>query len=268
MKQRLAISIITFNSERTIERVLEAIAPLDPAVIQVVDSGSTDATLDICKRYGAKIIHRAWDGPVAQNAFAFEQLADYDWTLSLDSDEIIDADLKEHILEIISTPDSPFAGWEFTRKLEFLGAELNHAFFPEWKMRLFRSDCVTVTGMGRDYLGGHNKYSVEGQTGRLRGVCIHASWDSVTSMLNSYVRYGTRHATYVGTGGKWTNILFNPPVCFVKLFFLKSGYRDGPRGFLVCTGAAIGNLIKHLLVYTNRNIEGGAATPRQEKACK
>lgn len=251
MKNRLAVSIITCNSERTIERVLEAVAPLE-ADILVVDSGSKDRTLEICERFGAKILHRDWNGPVDQNQFAFNELRDYDWTLSLDSDEIIDEELREHIREVVDDDESPIRGWELTRKLEFLGAELNHAFFPEWKMRLFRSDEVVVTGMGRNYLGGHNKYSVEGEVGRLRGVCIHASWDSSSAMFHSYVRYGTRHASYVGTGGSLANVIFNPPVCFFKLYFLKQGFRDGARGLLVCAAAAIGNLQKHLMVYGDR----------------
>lgn len=251
MRSRLAISIVAFNSERTIERVLESVAPLE-ADIQVVDSGSTDRTLEICEKYGAKILHRAWDGPCAQNEYSFNQLTDYNWTLSLDSDEIIDEELREHIREVVDDEGSEVNGWELTRKLEFLGAELNHAFFPEWKMRLFRSDQVTVTGMGRDRLGGHNKYIVPGELGRLRGVCLHASWDSVSAMFHSYVRYGTRHASYVGTGGKLSNVLFNPLVCFFKYYCLKQGFRDGVRGFLVCIAAAIGNLQKHLMVYADR----------------
>lgn len=251
MKPRLAISIVTFNSERTIERVLDAVAPLE-ADIQVVDSGSTDRTLEICEKHGAKILHRAWDGPCAQNEYSFNQLRDYDWTLSLDSDEIIDAELRDHIREVVADESSSILGWELTRKLEFLGAELNHAFFPEWKMRLFRSDQFTVTGMGKDRLGGHNKYIVPGELGRLRGVCLHASWDSVSSMFHSYVRYGTRHASYVGTGGRLRNVLFNPAICFFKYYLLKQGFRDGVRGFLVCMAAAMGNFQKHLMVYADR----------------
>lgn len=256
MKNRLAITIVTCNSERTIERVLKAVEPLG-ADILVVDSGSTDSTLETCERFGAKILHREWNGPCDQNRFAFDQVADYDWTLSLDSDEIIDEELREHIREVVDDEESPNRGWELTRKLEFLGAELDHAFFPEWKMRLFRSDEVIVTGMGRNYLGGHNKYSVEGPVGRLRGVCLHASWESVPAMFHSYVRYGTRHARYVGTGGSLANVIFNPPVCFLKYFVLKRGFRDGARGLLVCAAAAIGNLQKHLMVYADRKTGRG-----------
>ncbi|MEO0415037.1 MAG: glycosyltransferase family 2 protein [Verrucomicrobiota bacterium] len=261
----LAISIISCNSERTIRRVLESVAPLK-AHIQVVDSGSTDATISICEEFGAHIIHRDWNGPVEQNAFAFDQLKGFSWTLSLDSDEIIDDAMREHIKEVVEDVKCPNDGWEISRKLEFLGEILDHTFQPEWRMRLFRSDLVKVTGMGRNNLGGHNKYEVPGDVGKLRGTCYHASWESVSAMFRSYVRYGARHASYVGTGGSLANVIFNAPHCFFKFFVLKKGFRDGHRGLLVCAAAAMGNLMKHLMVYSNNRLAKEGGEVKEERA--
>jgi glycosyltransferase involved in cell wall biosynthesis len=252
MKQ-LGIALTTFNSERTIRRVLGALQPLDPEMV-TVDSGSTDATLEICREFGCRILQKPWDGPVAQKQYAINQLAT-PWILLVDSDEIMDQSLVESIRRVITSPNPECDAWSLSRSMHFAGRTLSHAFCHEWRLRLFRRGTGQVIGMGKDQKGGHDQIEVAGSVGRLDGICIHDSWSSVPEVFRSYIKYGTRHADFVGTGGGLVNILGNPVVTFTKLYFLKQGFRDGWRGLVLCLGAMFGTAFKHILVYTDKKME-------------
>jgi glycosyltransferase involved in cell wall biosynthesis len=104
---QLSVVIITFNEEANIGRTLQSVHPLvsdGKGEVIIVDSGSTDRTVEIAKSHGAKVFVEEWKGYAAQKNSAIDK-ATGDWILSLDADEFIDTDTAETIRDLISRPD-------------------------------------------------------------------------------------------------------------------------------------------------------------------
>jgi glycosyltransferase involved in cell wall biosynthesis len=118
----LSVVIITFNEEANIGRTLESVKPLvadGKGEIIVVDSGSTDRTVEIAKSFGAKVLVEEWKGYASQKNSAIDK-AEFDWILSLDADECIDADMAVTIPDLISRPDL-YAAAQMQKEARSLG---------------------------------------------------------------------------------------------------------------------------------------------------
>ncbi len=242
----LCAVIPTKDNMRTIQACLESILPVTRDII-VVDSGSTDGTLAICEKFGAKIIHRDWPGMVKQRQFCLDQAENYDWILILDSDEALDEELRNAIISLRETAvDAQIEGFTFNRKVWFMGGWLHHVFQPEPRLRVVRGGSAVVSGVGPDGLGGHDKLVVNGRIASLKGTCKHDSWKDLDDMLQSYIRLGRRAAQYDPKPSKPYMIFLNPLVAFIKQYILKQGYKDGHRGLIASAGVACGTMIKQI----------------------
>jgi len=135
--KRLAVAIITKNNIRTIEETVVSVQGLCDHIL-VVDSGSTDGTIEFCKSQGVEVAHRDWPGVADQKQFCIDACADYQWVLSLDSDESLDETLFEGVKSIVAENDSQYDGYSFNRKVWFMNGWLDNVFQPEFRMRLFR----------------------------------------------------------------------------------------------------------------------------------
>src|SRR5579859_4766878 len=139
----LSVVIITFNEEANIARTLASVQPLvadGKGEIIVVDSGSTDRTVEIAKSFGAKVFIEEWKGFAAQKNSAIDKAAG-DWILSLDADEELSAGLGEVIARAMGPDDdsAKISGAWISRKNFFLGRWIRHGgFYPDRKLRLFR----------------------------------------------------------------------------------------------------------------------------------
>lgn len=242
----LAVAMCACNNIRTIKRALDSVHHLARRVV-VVDSGSTDGTIEHCRSIGAQVIERAWPGHVAQKQFAIDQCTDCQWTLLLDSDESLEPPLQDSVRLALQTNSSQYTGWLLNRKVFFLDGWLHHVFQPEWRLRLFRSGLGRVVGTDP-----HDRIEVDGATGRLQGDLRHDSWLDLRDMLERYIAYGRRSAQTGARGGSLRHILFNPPAAFTKQFLFKQGFRDGWRGLIASGGAAAGVMIKHLFIAHSR----------------
>lgn len=237
----LAVAITAFNSMRTIQRTLESVRGLARAVV-VVDSGSTDGTIECCRRMGATVIEHPWMGYGEQKRISIRHCAGHGWILVLDSDESVEPALAADMRRAIENDDGACDGYEVNRKMWFLGGWLRHTFQPEWRLRLFRAGRGEVEG---DL---HEAIVVRGRTGRLAGDLRHDSYAGVEDMLRRHVRYASVHAAHGGAGGSLFRILFSPSAAFVKQLLLRRGLLDGWRGILMAGGMASHALMKHLLV--------------------
>ena len=123
----LAICYTTFNSMRTIERSLESALTLSNRIV-VVDSGSTDGTLELCRDRGAEVVHRDWTNPTEQKAFAMSFCTEQAWTLLLDSDETVLEDLADSIRSSMANASPDESGFELNRVTWLDGRALRHAF--------------------------------------------------------------------------------------------------------------------------------------------
>jgi glycosyltransferase involved in cell wall biosynthesis len=230
----LSVVLITQNEERNLPRTLESVLPLvrdGKGEIIVVDSGSTDRTVEIAQSFGAKIFVEPWKGFAAQKNSAMDK-ASMDWVLQLDADEPLEPELAAEIEPALKS-SSGISGFWIPRKNFFLGRWIRHGgFYPDPKLRLVRR------GAGRfeDY-GAHPTMKVVGPTGRLSHALLHAAYPTLRGYIdhmNSYSSMGAEVAVAQGHRGfSFANIVIRPLLTFFYNYFIRLGFLDGREGLLL-----------------------------------
>ena len=249
----LSVVIITFNEEANIGQTLKSAMPLvsdGKGEIVVVDSGSTDRTVEIAKSFGAKVFIEEWKGFAAQKNSAIDK-AEGEWILSLDADEEVDQDLLDELTKgqpgnwcltmkqnsgIHQSRTSEAVGFFIRRKNHFLGRWIRHGgFWPDPKLRLFRR------GKGRfEDRAVHEDLRVDGPTNLIeRGALLHHSYPTISDYIEHMNRYSSLGAEMVLAEGKGTvrfsfiNILLRPAFTFIYNYFFRLGFLDGREGLLL-----------------------------------
>jgi glycosyltransferase involved in cell wall biosynthesis len=237
----LSVVIITYNEEANIARTLKSVQPLvgdGKGEIIVVDSGSTDRTVEIAKSFGAKVFVEQWKGYAAQKNSAIDK-ATGDWILSLDADEEVSNELKKEIDEIWRGPAEDGFGSEdgywLKRKNQFLGRCLRHGgFWPDPKLRMFRR------GMGRvEGRAVHETFQVTGRLGTLYYPLIHHSYPTLHDYIDHMNHYSSLGAEMVATKAKGKvrfsviNIVLRPLATFIYNYIFRLGFLDGREGLLL-----------------------------------
>jgi len=230
---QLSICIITLNEEGDLPRLLKSAEGLGDEIV-VVDSGSTDRTVEIARAAGARVLTRAWTNYAEQKNFAAAQ-ASADWILLLDADEEVSEELRASILRWKS--DKPqFPVYEIARLAWFLGAWIRHSrWYPDWQRRLFDRRAALFSGAI------HESLQFEGKAGRLRGDLLHYTVHSLEEQRKKSEEYSTLMAKAMfekgrrnWRGAKW----FATPWTWFRYFVLAAGFLDGYRGFLIASVAA------------------------------
>ncbi|MFG0283819.1 MAG: glycosyltransferase family 2 protein [Phycisphaerales bacterium JB039] len=255
---RLSVAIVCRNNERTIGRTLESVRGLADEIV-AADSGSTDGTIGLLESAGARIIRSEWKGHIATKQMALEACGG-EWVLSLDSDESPTAALRESIEAALREPGGR-AGFEVNRKVFYRGRPLNHAWQPEWRLRLVQRGACRWAGLDpHDYL---EPVEAGAQIGRLAGDLRHDSFETFVEHFNAQVAHGrtmARSLAATGARGSRVRLMTSPPTAFLKQLVLKSAWRDGTAGWLAASSAALGALAKHaaLLELTRTASDEGA----------
>ena len=248
----LAVCYTAFNSMRTMERSLDAAQRLSSRVV-VVDSGSTDGTIELCRARGIDPVHRDWTNPTEQKAFAMTFCSDATWLLLLDSDETVLDDLESEIRGALGKAGPEDTGFELNRRTWFDGQPLRHAFQPEWRLRLVRTDRARILA---DPSGVHDRLEVtDGRIHRLGGFLRHDSWEDAADMLRRGVSWGVQTGRAAGKGGRVVNLLFNPGLAFMKQLLGRRAILDGWRGWVASAGVASQTLAKHIAIMEHRERE-------------
>lgn len=198
------------------------------------------------------MVHRAWEGMLAQRAFCLEQAAPHAWILLLDSDESVEPDLRESILHAMRGNDPAIDAYELNRKVFFEGDWLHHTFQPEHRVRLVRGGRGRVAGSGPTGRGIHDRIEVPGRVGRLTGVLRHDSWFDLEDFWTRSIRYSRDAARTGERGGGVADVLFRPGLAFIKQYVLRQGFRDGWRGFLMASMLSVGNGMKQVTIAMRR----------------
>jgi glycosyltransferase involved in cell wall biosynthesis len=245
--KRVSGFVITYNEEANIADCLESIRWADELV--VVDSYSEDGTVDLARRYTDRVIQRPFEGYVSQASFAFEQTTG-DWVIWLDADERLTPEATEEARAFLEMPDAGgYDGFAFKRKTWFLGRWITHGgWYPQYRVRLMRRQAAAITGQEP-----HIRAVVAGRTKRLKGEILHFSYPGG---ILDYVRRSADHAERgaltrfrAGRRFSWVRFLLEPPLVFLKSYFLGLGLLDGLAGFVVAVGTAHYRFIRNVRLW-------------------
>ncbi len=227
---RLSVAVIALNEEERIRACLESVAWADEVV--VVDSGSSDKTVEIAREFTDRVLFRAWTGYGAQKNFAVAQCQG-DWLLSLDADERVSDALRKEIAATLAE-NPPLAGFWIPRQNFFQGQWIRHGgFYPDYQLRLFRRDRGTFSEEAV-----HESVRIGGPTGRLRAPLVHQSYRGIEDFLsraNRYTGLAARQLREEGRGGSVADLLLRPLGRFLGMYVLRFGFLDGWRGLILAT---------------------------------
>jgi glycosyltransferase involved in cell wall biosynthesis len=221
----LTVAIIALNAASQIEACLASVGFADEVL--VVDSGSTDGTLEIAERHGARIVHKSWLGFGRQKQYAVS-IAKHDWVLCLDVDERVTEPLAASIRAALG--DTRLKAWRMARRNRFLGRWLAHGEgYPDWTLRLFDR---THAGWSNDEV--HEAVLTTVEVGRLTGDLLHDSAEDIGTYLAKQNRYTSLHAEALfkqGIRAGYSRLFLSPLARFLKFYFLRAGFLDGGPGF-------------------------------------
>ena len=225
---KISATIITYNEELNIARAIESLRCADEII--VVDSGSTDRTVELAGNLGARVIESPWPGYAKQKNFAAEQ-ASNDWILSLDADESLSEALEAEIWQWKKRePDRD--AYTMPRLAQYLGRWIHHSgWYPDRKVRLYDRRKARWEG---EYV--HESVKVSGSIGEFQSNLLHFTCDSLSEHLKSMDRYTTLAAEQMIAAGRrvtWGRLIFEPVWTFFSSYVLKRGFLLGSTGLLV-----------------------------------
>jgi glycosyltransferase involved in cell wall biosynthesis len=245
----LSVVIITYNEELSLPRTLESVKPLvsnGQGEIIVVDSGSTDRTVEIAKSFGAKVFVEEWKGYAAQKNSAIEKAAGA-WILSLDADEEVSPGMREFLLlALFGKHREEFADFQggmiFSRSNSFLGRRIRYGgFYPDPKLRLTRrgtarfEERTVHEDLRLDY-GAEYRPSLYYEMGDPIEI-IHHSYPTLSDYIEHMNRYSSLGAEMAIADGRRgfsvIDILLRPLLTFIYNYIFRLGFLDGREGLLL-----------------------------------
>jgi len=231
MGQALPITVytLTFNEARQIRDTLESVKWADEII--VVDSFSTDGTLEIAREYGARIISERFCGFGKLRNMALSA-ARHDWILSIDADERCTPELAAEVRRELSKGPA-FDAYHVPRKSHFLGKWMRHSgWYPDYRQpQLFNRRHFRY----REELV-HEGYSLNGRLGYLTEHALQHPWATVEIANHKLERYSTLMAQRYAETGKRASVfksVVSPFGMFVKVYFVQRGFLDGRHGFIL-----------------------------------
>lgn len=245
---RISACIISFNEEKKIEGCLKSLEAVVDEIV-VVDSLSTDKTIEIAKKYTDKIFDQKFLGHIEQKNLAITK-ASHDWVLSLDCDEQLTDELKESILKVKNELENADA-YKVARRTFYVYRWLNHCWYPDHKIRLFNKNTAHWAGTNP-----HDHIELSGnKVVTLKGDLLHYSFDSISEhmqTLDSFTEIGAneiiRKNKKVNMLSPWTHGLWT----FLKLYIFKRGFLDGYAGLVVAVLSGMHAFIKYNKVLFKR----------------
>jgi len=227
--QKLSILLPTYNEEDMIVECLESFKWADE--ILVVDSYSTDRTLEIVRQYGARVIQHEYINSAKQKNWAIPQCK-YEWILQMDADERLERSLQEEIKTILANPPQDVDGYRINFKHHLLGKWIRHSgVYPEYHLRLFRRDVGRFQDREVDA-----HVIVPGEVKTLNGHILHFGAERLSHRLHAmdrYTRYEADEREKQGRHYSWFNVTVRPWAVFLYYYVGKLGFLDGMRGLIL-----------------------------------
>lgn len=231
--QSLSVAIVACNEAENIGRTLASVAWANE--INLVDSGSTDKTVEIAKSYGARIFVEKWRGYGPGVNSALDKCT-CDWILNLDADEWLTPELAEEIQTLLSGRPRYNAYW-VPRLNQVFGRWMRHGgLYPDCKLRLFRRGCARCL----EDTEPHATPKTSEKIGRLKNHMLHRQYPSFEYYIEHMQRYSSASVPLVLRKGRTsasvfafvTNLVLNPALTFIKNYIFRLGFLDGREGLI------------------------------------
>lgn len=241
----LSVIVIARNEARNIAGCVRSAAFADEVV--VLDSGSTDDTVELARAAGARVSVAAdWQGFGTQKNRALA-LAQGDWVFSLDCDERITPQLQQQILQAIASPQGHDA-FSVNRRSSFCGQFMLHSgWYPDRVVRLFRRGSARFS----DHQV-HERVVAQGPPGQLTGELLHESMVDLEAALDKLDRYSSAGALDLqrrGVRGSLATALGHGLWAFFRTYVLRRGFLDGALGFVLAVSIAEGTYYRYLKLW-------------------
>lgn len=249
---KISVLILTYNEVKNIRYCLESVKWADE--IFIVDSYSTDATLDICKEYNnVKIYQHEFETYAYQRNWALRNLPfSNEWVFSIDADEMMTPELQQELVEIANSPDSEFSGYYVKYRMIFLGKWIRHVSqYPFWLLRFFKHEKAIYERSVNE------KLKVDGKCGFLKSDFIHNNRNGLTEWIAKHNRYSTLEAQeylrlqeskvwdkfrlkdFVHPARRllllkylYVKLPFRSLIRFLYIYIIRMGFLDGNPGFI------------------------------------
>ncbi len=247
-RPQISVTIISFNEEENIHRAIESVKWANEVLL--IDSGSTDRTVEIAKGLGAKVISNPWPGYGQQKNFA-QQNAKNDWVLNIDADEVVSTDLAEEIqdtLAKISEGELHSQGFYFPRKTFYLGKWIRYGgWYPNYLVRFVNRNYARWTEPNV-----HEELKVSGSIGGLKNPLHHYAFSSIQDQVLTNLRFsklGSQDLNRKGQKASLFRLIIKPIGKFFETYFIKRGFLDGLPGFIISVNAAHSMFLKYAYLF-------------------
>ena len=227
----LSVTIITYNEAKNIERCIQSVKYIANDIV-VIDSFSTDNTVEIAKQLGANVFNHPFNGYGESKNLA-KNIAKNDWILSIDADEVLDEKLVKSILDLKGKLNNNTV-YEFSRLNNYCGKWIRFgAWRSDNKIRIFNKIAVkwNLAEVHESLIIPEN-FVIQ----KLKGKLLHYSYASVASHLNKIKKYSTLGAEEAFKKGKqahFIKIYFSPVFRFLRDYIFMLGFLDGKFGFII-----------------------------------
>lgn len=242
---KLSIAMITMNEEKNLERTLKSVQSFADEIV-IVDSGSTDRTEEIAKKYGAKFFVESWKGYGLQRNSAIDKACG-EWILNIDADEEISPQLQKKIIQIKNSNDDKsvytinFTSVCFNKKIKYGG------WSNSYHIRLFKK------GAGRfNENTVHESFETSEKIHTIKEDIYHHSYSSLGDYFTKFNRYTTEGAIEYYKRGKKCNLfqlVVNPIFKFIRMYLIRLGFLDGKEGVLLACTSSLYTMVKYYKLY-------------------
>jgi glycosyltransferase involved in cell wall biosynthesis len=252
MKAKLSVAIITLNEEKHLPSCLKSVEGIADEIV-VVDSGSTDKTVDIARKYGAKVYTKDFDNYANQKNYALSKSTN-NWVLSIDADETIEKELAGEIKNMLENPTPGIVGYSIPRKNIIFGKYIKYS---RWQPELDRHIWLWDKRYGKWSGKVHEEVMVNGEAGRMKYAKVHTQYEKVSefmSMMNRYSQFDAESRVEQGISFSYTQFFVSPVYNFLVRYFYRLGILDGWRGFVLSYLMAVYHLQVWIKIWEKQNV--------------
>ncbi len=250
----LSVVIMTKNEEEVLERCVAGVRWADEVL--VIDSESTDGTRELARSLGARVEVQPWLG-FSQQRNRGAELAQHDWVLFLDADEVVTPDLAASLQAVMRGPLDPKDAYALDRRGDFLGVLLPNESRPSKRRSFIRLYNRTESAYDTD-MNVHEEVRFPGESIPVTGVLLHWNGHTMDEFVGLFNRYATLEAAELDRLGKRAtalDIIGRPILRFLWSYVARGGFRLGTRGLMHSLLKAVSDFVRYAKLWERQNVE-------------